>query len=359
MLHIDLFSGIGGFAYAIDQVYGKTKHIFVENDPFCTAVLKKHWPEAEYYGDIRAFTYAEDKGLEGSGEIKNGEHDRRSDRVDFLTGGFPCQPFSQAGVRKGTSDDRYLWPEMLRVIREAKPRWVIAENVRGILTIQNGLVFEQVCLDLEGAGYEVRAFIIPAVAVGAPHRRDRVWFIANNKGGNVQGEYKQPQREREFRRQACGNTYNPISERLEREKHEKSATATEPDRNTPNTEGGRPWEQTEQERGQDISGRNSNASNTRQQYGEQGNSQELATNKTQRATRPTDNERQSEVDWSRNWKEVALATCYDRVDDGLPRRMDGTTISGARHRKERLKACGNAIVPQVAMKILKAIKDAN
>ena len=299
--HIDLFSGIGGFALAIDNVFGKenVKHIFCDNDKFCQAIIRKHWKDSEICGDIRTFAYTEPKRLEGrmwnnkgnqrkeSKSFKQDGNKIRSEarclhRIDILTGGFPCQPFSQAGVRKGTSDDRYLWPEMLRVIRETKPRWVIAENVRGILTIQDGMVFEQVCADLEGEDYEVRAFVIPAVAIGAPHRRDRVWFVGNAKGTNT------------------------------------------PD--------------------------------TRQQYGQQGNSQELETNTTKRTTRTTDDERQGKADWSRDWKEVAFATCNDGMDDGLSRQMDRTTISSSKHRTERLKACGNAIVPQVVEQILRGIK---
>jgi site-specific DNA-cytosine methylase len=101
--------------------------------------------------------------------------------IDILTGGFPCQPFSMAGKRKGTEDERYLWGEMLRAIQEIKPKFVIAENVFGITNIDGGLVFEQVCLDLEAEGYEVQPFIIPACAKNAPHRRDRCWFIATNE----------------------------------------------------------------------------------------------------------------------------------------------------------------------------------
>lgn len=104
----------------------------------------------------------------------------------YRTGGFPCQPFSCAGKRKGTSDDRHLWPKMFRVIQLTKPTWVVAENVRGLLTIEQGVVFKQVCLDLESEGYEVQPFIIPAVAVNAPHRRDRVWIVANRSNARAE-----------------------------------------------------------------------------------------------------------------------------------------------------------------------------
>lgn len=189
MIHLDLFSGIGGFSYAADQVWDDVEHIFCDNNKFCQEVLKKHWEGSEIYDDIRAITNTRRKhGSEGSAESSHGkapqwsstaEKIERLGGVDLLTGGFPCQPFSQAGARRGTSDDRFLWPQMLRVIQLTKPTWVIAENVRGLLTIEQGVVFEQVCTDLEAEGYEVQPFVIPACAVNAPHRRDRVWIIAH------------------------------------------------------------------------------------------------------------------------------------------------------------------------------------
>ena len=116
MKHLDLFSGIGGFALAADWVWGSVEHIFCEIDPFCHAVLKKHWPNSEIQKDIRTF-----------------DGKRFTGTVDILTGGFPCQPFSCAGKRLGGDDDRALWPEMLRVIKEVRPRWVIGENVAGFV----------------------------------------------------------------------------------------------------------------------------------------------------------------------------------------------------------------------------------
>jgi len=162
MNHASLFSGIGGFDLAAQRV--GFKNIFsVEKDLFCNMILKKHFPETKRYFDIKKFR----------GEIYAGS-------VDIISGGFPCQPFSVAGKRRGSSDDRYLWGEMFRVISEIKPKWIVAENVPGFVNIENGVVFEQTIIDLESAGYEVESFIIPALAVNAPHRRDRVWIIANS-----------------------------------------------------------------------------------------------------------------------------------------------------------------------------------
>jgi DNA (cytosine-5)-methyltransferase 1 len=124
-------------------------------------VLKHHFPNAIQYGDIKELDATAYAG-----------------RVDILTGGFPCQPYSLAGKRKGKEDERHLWPEMLRVIRECAPRYVVGENVRGLVGWNGGLVFEEVCADLEACGYAVQPFLLPACGVGAPHRRDRIWFVA-------------------------------------------------------------------------------------------------------------------------------------------------------------------------------------
>lgn len=155
MKHLDLFSGIGGFALAVDAVWPATEHIFCEIDPFCQTVLKKHWPGSTIYGDIKNF------------------HPKYP--VDLVIGGFPCQPFSHAGKRKGKDDDRYLWSEMLLVIKTVKPSWIVGENVAGIIT----LALDQVLSDLETEGYRIATFVIPAYAVNAPHQRERVWIIGH------------------------------------------------------------------------------------------------------------------------------------------------------------------------------------
>ena len=163
---LDLFSGIGGFSYGLDQVGFKTV-AFCEMDQYCKLVLQKHWKGVKIYNDVK--------------ELKGQEVIKEHGTIDLITGGFPCQPFSIAGSRKGTNDNRHLWPEMFRLIKELKPRWVIGENVRNIISIQDGMVFETVCTDLEGEGYEVRAFNIPAAGIGAPHKRERIWIVANSR----------------------------------------------------------------------------------------------------------------------------------------------------------------------------------
>lgn len=168
MTHASLFSGIGGFDLAAEWA-GWTNAFNCEIDPFCRKVLKYHFPDAEQYEDI-----------------KKSDFSKWRDRIDVLTGGFPCQPFSLAGKRKGTEDDRYLWPAMLNVIRTVRPRWIVAENVLGIVNWSKGLVFDTVCSDLETNGYEVQPFIIPACGVGAPHRRDRCWFVAHRADTGIE-----------------------------------------------------------------------------------------------------------------------------------------------------------------------------
>ena len=166
MKQIGLFAGIGGFELAARWVGWETVAVS-EIDPFCQKVLQYHFPGAQLHGDIKTTDFT---GYNG--------------QCDIITGGFPCQPFSAAGKRRGTADERYLWPEMLRVIDEVKPRWVIGENVRGLVNWDGGLVFDTVCTELENIGYEVQPFIIPACSVNAPHRRDRIWFVANTTGVN-------------------------------------------------------------------------------------------------------------------------------------------------------------------------------
>ena len=159
---LDLFSGIGGFALGLDStgIFETVK--FVEKDKYCKKVLQKNFPNIPIEEDIKDV-----KGKEGD--------------ADVIVGGFPCQPMSVAGKRKGTDDDRYLWPEMFRLIREIKPQFVIGENVQGIINIQNGMVLRQVQDQLESEGFEVQCFLIPASGIGAWHQRKRVWIVGNSQ----------------------------------------------------------------------------------------------------------------------------------------------------------------------------------
>ncbi len=163
MKHGSLFSGIGGFDLAADWM-GWENVFHCEIAEFPRKILNHYWPNAECHEDIKKTDFTKYRGT-----------------VDIISGGFPCQPYSAAGKRLGKEDDRHLWPEMLRVIREVKPQWVVGENVRGLLNWNGGMVFHEVCADLENIGYEVQAFIIPASGINAPHQRERLWIVANSR----------------------------------------------------------------------------------------------------------------------------------------------------------------------------------
>lgn len=295
--HYDLFAGIGGFSLALEEVFNEAKisHIFCEWEHFPSAVLKKHWPNGKFYGDIADLI----ANTNSQGHKSSVDEEQN---LTILTGGFPCQPFSHAGRRKGTADDRYQWPNMFQVIQNVKPDWVIAENVRGLATWNDGMVLEQVCTDLESEGYEVQPFIIPACAVNAPHRRDRIWIIANCANSRTKGLQKQEI--------SPDDPTNTSSERL---------------------------------RGRSLRGR-------------QDREWQMDEDKRQRAEVRGQNQGRSRRDWNQDWREIAAATCNARMDDGLSREVDGVSYSFAKWRNGSIKAYGNAIVPQVAMEIFRAIK---
>ena len=171
MTHGSLFSGFGGFDLAAEWMGWGNKFHCEWND-FGQNVLKYYWPDAESFTDITKTDFT-----------------KYANRIDILTGGFPCQPYSLAGKRKGKEDERHLWPEMLRAIREIQPRWVVGENVFGLINWSDGLVFHEVQTDLEAAGYEVWSYVLPAVSVNAPHRRDRVWFVAYSKSAGTRADF--------------------------------------------------------------------------------------------------------------------------------------------------------------------------
>jgi len=158
---LDLFSGIGGFSLGLESTGYFETVAFCEKDEFCKKVLQKHWSQLKIYDDVRSL------------------HDTKI-QADVVTGGFPCQSFSQAGLQKGRTDDRWLWNEMFDVVKQVRPRWVIGENVQGIINIEEGMVLRQVQDDLDSEGFKVQCFIIPASGIGAWHNRNRVWILASN-----------------------------------------------------------------------------------------------------------------------------------------------------------------------------------
>ncbi len=361
MKHIDLFSGIGGFALAVDTVWPKSEHIFCDYDKFCQQVLRKHWPKSKIYEDIK--TFADTRSEEQRG-LPKGSWESLPEAwssCDIITGGFPCQPFSAAGKRLGTADDRHLWPEMFRIIRTFKPTWVIAENVRGLATWNEGMILEQVCADLESQGYEVQPLIIPAVALNAPHRRDRIWFIAYRAGersdnGERNGEERQilqNQHRHAKENKPKGNGrergLKQIDDVVENAGHgndPRFAKHGESERSVFSSQNASELKRPDSNAGK---GSDSNSQSTRGQRRERRERREQTQRKEGLFGRDA---------WGKNWLEVATELCQldDGVSSQLVRLSDGAKISYPKWRQESLKALGNSIVPQVAMEIMKAIK---
>ena len=290
LTHGSLFSGIGGFDLAAEWM-GWENVFHCEWNEFGQKVLNYYWPKAISYDDITKTDFTIHRGT-----------------IDILTGGFPCQPYSQAGKRLGKEDDRHLWPEMLRAIGEIQPAWVVGENVRGLLNWNGGLVFKEVQADLEAEGYQVQPFLLPACAVNAPHRRDRIWFVAYSKSNDnrKQDRKNNAKRQNEQRREPevwaeskrlrnNGPTPNARNERLQRSQIKGGA-----------------------KRGR-----------------ENGN-------------------KQSARRIQSRWQEFPTQSPVCNGNDGFPSELDGITFP--KWRNESIKAGGNAIVPQVARQIFKAIE---
>lgn len=289
MLHISLFSGIGGFDLAA-QWMGWTNIVSCEINDFGNKVLEHYWPNAYHHRDVKTLT------LEKINE-QLGENWRTDDVI--LTGGFPCQPYSSAGKRKGKEDERHLWPEMLRVIREIKPKYIVGENVAGLLSWSGGLVFDEVHSDLEASGYEVQAVVIPAAAINAPHGRDRVWFIAHSNSARLQTTRTKQQTARVEQYRELGWTASHSNAKR-------------------------------------FQGTGGNGIQKMERSSQQWN------NKFARCNKRT------------NWKNFPTVSPVHFGDDGISNRLDGITFS--KWRKESIKAAGNAVVPQVVYEIFKAIE---
>jgi DNA (cytosine-5)-methyltransferase 1 len=330
MRHGSLFSGIGGFDLAAEWI-GWENVFHCEWMEFPRKVLEYYWPDADSHIDICKTDFK-----------------KYANTIDILTGGFPCQPFSMAGKRKGTNDERYLWGEMLRAIQEIKPKYVIAENVFGITNIDGGLVFEQVCLDLEAEGYEVQPFIIPAAAKNAPHRRDRCWFVAYSNGtGEEYNGGTNIAEEREVRGNEEGNVLGELCG----------------DGNATNTKcsGGIQISKDIQSKKSNgfkfiRNGRKRDAINSecigwtaiRYDNGEFEKTQQAECRKQQFSRA---NSTQS------GWRDFPTQSPVCGGDDGIPTQLDGITFP--KWRAESIKGYGNAIVPQIAYSLFEIIQELN
>jgi DNA (cytosine-5)-methyltransferase 1 len=322
MIHASLFSGIGGFDLAAEWM-GWENLFHCEWNPFGQQVLKHHFPNSISYNDITKTDFSIHRG-----------------QVDILTGGFPCQPYSSAGKRLGKEDERHLFPEMLRTIEQIQPRWVVGENVLGLVNWNGGLVFEEVQTDLEAKGYEVQAFILPACAKNAPHRRDRVWFVAySNFNGlhefNSNNEVKSTDR----RINAFSNINESIDDGI-------IANSISIGRNKTDR----------------ITNGESNVINKISEARNVTNSEQLRLEHGKKPRNFNESERKTQSKGSsfaskfeaNGWSRFPTFSPVCGGDDGISRELDNITFS--KWRKESIKAYGNAIVPQVALEIFKAIE---
>jgi DNA (cytosine-5)-methyltransferase 1 len=366
MTHGSLFSGIGGFDLAAEWMGWENK-FHCEWNPFGQKVLKHYWPDAELFTDI---TKSDFKKYHGA--------------IDIISGGFPCQPYSTAGKRLGKEDSRHLWPQMLRAIQEIQPKWIVGENVLGLVNWDGGMVFNEVQTDLEAQGYEVQPYVLPSASVGAPHRRDRIFFVAYRNATNTE----------RFRLDKCEDTAkvggtqaevggqgNKFTNAVEADG--KASNATDTHGNGLNQRNSKHEEQSSQ-RGVDAFG-HTNESNDNgvttdtEQPGFQGQHREwegcsehrvdegvfigsenkLNASDTMR-TRGWKNNREGE---SKFFDENGKIGAWDIFptqspicgrNDGIPNRLDGITFP--KWRNESIKAYGNAVCPQVVHQIFKAIE---
>ena len=318
--HGSLFSGIGGFDYAAEML-GWQNVFHCEWNEFGRQVLHHYWPDAIAYGDITKTDFTPHHGS-----------------IDIISGGFPCQPYSAAGKRKGKDDERHLWPEMLRAIREIQPSYVVGENVRGLTNWNGGMVFDEVQADLEAKGYEVLPFLLPACAVNAPHRRDRIWFIAhspNARSKSVRKQKKQIDRSENVAN-APSHRRNRSGEKFEIEKGLQPGS--EPAGQLPG-------------RFEGLC-RSGNATNPSEQRCER--SQQSGKHKKENCQRQAGTHgATSQFRASTHWQNFPTQSPICGRNDGLPSELDGITFS--KWRNESIKAYGNAIVPQVAYEIFKVI----
>lgn len=304
---LDLFSGIGGFSLGL-ELAGFETIAFCEIEEFPRKVLAKHWPDVPIVGDIKKLTYKNGGLYDDGKEVYRGA-------IDALCGGYPCQPFSVAGKRRGQNDDRHLWPEYFRLIREIRPSWVIGENVAGHINM--GL--DDVLSDLESEGYTWEAFVIPACALGAHHRRDRIWIVANayelGRGNTEIGKCRSKSKAEPGVHGKESDVANPSCERRDGSTSKRQKTG----RNE-STDGGENVGDATSERAQGLRASGEQEPQAHDWAGLLGSTSEGA----------------SDPYWQAEPR-------MGRVVDGVPNRVD------------RIKGLGNAVVPQIPEIIGRAI----
>lgn len=302
MLHISLFSGIGGFDLASTWA-GWENIVSCEINPFAQRILKYYWPETYHHNDINTLTY---KKIDEELSKRKGPN-WRTDKI-VLSGGFPCQPFSNNGKRKGTEDPRHLWPEMLRTIKEIQPDWIVGENVYGLVDWNGSMVFNQVQTDLENQGYEVQPYLLPACGKNAPHKRYRIFIVAytnNDKHKTKQGEISKKNGIQKF----TGKKMEP-----------GKFNGTSFPGNVSDTESRR-------QRGLRNEGETSGTPKSNQPFGG--------------------------LFGIPGWDKFPTEPSICSGNDGISTKLDGITFS--KWREESLKGYGNAVVPQLALSIFNCI----
>jgi len=377
---LDLFSGIGGFSLGLESTGFFETIAFVEKDKFCQKVLKKNFNNIPIEEDIR--------------NVKGSNY-----KADVITGGFPCQPFSIAGKRKGTDDDRYLWDETIRVVKECKPRWFIGENVEGLVNINEGMVLRQVQNDLEREGFEVQCLIIPASGIGAWHQRKRIWIMAhsnsNRHSSKVKGSSGEKKRiSQEYREidstyrkpigtspiWETGNSYvpNTSSQRhfigenrnLEKESKKEKGTGNKSSFQTlsscsdvPNTNISSKTKRREYENDEKTSSSREHFKGGSISYGGEGcvqstwksedvqhpnNQRSQEFNISKESEKQNINNRQLDERENKTWWKTQSSLC------GVP---NGVSYELDKDRANRIKSLGNSIVPQIARQLGLAIME--
>ena len=412
LVHGSLFSGFDAPSVAASWM-GWKNAFHCEINPFCNDILKYWFPNSEHYEDITKTDFSQWRG-----------------RIDILTGGFPCQPFSLAGQRKGADDNRYLWPHMLRAIREIRPAWVIGENVAGILTmVQPGketevgsqtslfgednrkrmllrqeYVIETICKDLEREGYSVQPLLIPACAVGAPHRRDRVWFVARlitdtacrGSGGTPHESCCENERQNGYKTQQpfvrgcvrasshsdgerCNNRSDNWKERpicYDQKRYSEEDQSKRDKRKCRTCKNGSVTSYSQCSGSGQIQQKIQSKQSDGNSFDRNGCEWDVTYSDTPRlpALRlPSNTETEGWKDENRQplqsssnargtllaewWRNFPTQSPVCRGNDGVPFNVDNLTIPFTKWRKESIKGYGNAIVPQVILEIFKAIEE--
>jgi DNA (cytosine-5)-methyltransferase 1 len=323
---LDLFSGIGGFSLGLESTGFFQTIAFVEKDKFCRQVLQKNFNNIPIEEDIR--------------NVRGERY-----KADIITGGFPCQPFSVAGKRKGTDDDRYLWDETIRVVAECKPRWFIGENVEGLININNGMVLRQVQTDLEEQGFQVQCLVIPASGIGAWHQRKRIWIIAYSHNN---GSYRSQRNET---KQSCNKQEDRLSFR--------------DDKDVPNTNTGFSKREDEEIQtgwnatingSKDVSNSNSDLRKWRGAELKSGDDREWGfCSKKEKQTKY--DIRSKTIGCDDIFGEEKRTTWWQTQSEfcGVP---NGVSYELDKDRSSRIKALGNSIVPQIARQLGLAIMKA-